>query len=100
MTEINKEVTQQRRTIMGQVDYSLQFITSLKKQLMDVSHPNMQMNWAVGGFVMCLLSGLLHEIQATVLSPNEEPKTATENLIYIKQRFINLIDLMLANQIN
>jgi hypothetical protein len=96
---VNKEVTQQRRTIMGQIDYSLQFINSLKKQLMDVSHQNMQMNWAVGGFVMCLLSGLLHEIQTTILSP-DEPKTATENLIDIKQRFNNLIDLMLENHIN
>jgi hypothetical protein len=96
--EISQEVTKQRRTVMGQIDYSLQFITSLKKQLMDVGSPHSAMNWAIGGFVITLFSSLLHEIQDSILSPKEnENKTAIENLNDIKKRFNGVIDLMLKN---
>lgn len=97
MSELTQEVTSQRRTIIGQVEYSLQFMNSLKKQLMDVSNPHAQVNWAVGGFIAVLVSGLLHQIDENILKNTDEVKTAVENLNDIKKHFSDFIDLMLVN---
>jgi hypothetical protein len=65
---------------------------------MDVGNPHARVNWAVGGYVMVLISGLLHQIDEIVLKP-EDGKflTAEEGLNEIKKQFCEFVDLMLEN---
>lgn len=99
--DVTPEVSKQRRTVIGQVDYSLSFLKSLRGQLMDVSSPNINLNWAIGGFISILISALLHNIEETVLNKEtNEFQTAEQNLLEIKKRFSDFIDLMLKEQAN
>ena len=89
-------MSQQKRTIMGACDYSIETLRNLKKDLSDTSHPNHEINWAYGGLVTALVSKL---IQACGCVFEESCQTAEPNalrdLLEIQSRFNEFVTNMI-----
>ncbi len=85
----------QKHTIIGACDYSIATIQQLKRDLQDISAPNPDLNWAIGGIVATLSSNLLQicdqVFQEATL--DGEPN-AKKDLLEIKNRFGEFIDRM------
>ncbi len=52
-------MSSQRRTIMGNCDYTISTLQLLKKDLSDIDSKHAEINWAIGGIVIALSSQLL-----------------------------------------
>ena len=94
MTKMN-----QRRTVMGACDYSIQYLNSLKKSFMDLGNKNMETTWAVGGVVVTLTSNLIQmsdEVFGQSMQTGESD--AKSDLLEIKTRFNAFIDRMLDSE--
>ncbi len=89
----------QKRTIMGACDYSLAYLKSLRKNMMDVGSKHQQIAWAIGGIVVTLTSNLIKACEDTFGASVQcgEP-SARKDLLEIKDKFNAFIDRMLENE--
>jgi hypothetical protein len=90
-------MSSQERTIMGACDYSLATLQGIKKTLGDISHPNKEINWAIGGVIITLTSYLLKLCGEQFMSEEREPSSAKEDIKAIQAQFNEFIDRMLNN---
>lgn len=89
----------QRRTIIGMCDYSIAGLQQLKRDLMDVGNKNQEINWAVGGIVLTLVSNLLQTCEVVFKESMETGiPDAKQDLNEIKQRFNSFIDGMVNHE--
>ncbi len=52
-------MTNQKRTIMGALDYSIIALQNIKKDLCIADNPHAEINWAVGGVVTMMVAHLI-----------------------------------------
>ena len=85
----------QKHTIIGACDYTIATMQQLKRDLQDISAPNRELNWAIGGIVATLSSNLLQicdqVFQEATLDGQPNAKGDLEE---IKNRFSAFIDRM------
>lgn len=88
-------MSHQKRTIMGACDYSLAALQNLKKDLADVGNPNHEINWAIGGIVITLVSQLMRTC-ATVFEESAQSgePNAKQDIGEIQHRFNEFITQM------
>ena len=89
----------QKRTIMGACDYSLETLQNLKKDLSDVSAKNSAANWAIGGIVIALVSHLIQTC-GTVFdeaAQSSEPN-AKNDISEIQKRFNEFLNNMVNQE--
>jgi hypothetical protein len=91
-------MSSQERTIMGACDYSLATLQGIKKTLGDISNPNKEINWAIGGVIITLTSHLLKLCGEQFMSEEREPATAKEDIKAIQTQFNEFIDRMLTHE--
>lgn len=85
----------QRRTIMGGIDYTLSTMHQLKKDLMRVDDPNLEVNWARGGIIITLISQLIiiaDEVMQVSIKGAEGD--AAQDLAEIQTRFNDFLNKM------
>jgi hypothetical protein len=88
----------QNRTIMGALDYSVASLQGIKKELMDIGHPQKVMNWAVGGMIISLTSNLIRTCHETFLETGQTGEAnAKDDLKLIQSRFNEFMDKMINN---
>lgn len=88
----------QNRTIMGALDYSIASLQGMKKVLMDISHPQKELNWAVGGLITILVSHLLRDCQETFIETGHAGEAnAQDDLRIIQAKFNEFIEGMINN---
>jgi hypothetical protein len=88
-----------QRTIIGACDYSLEGLKLLKRELMDVSCPNKEINWAIGGLVFTLVAHLLQTCEKVIAEAMKEGFTdCKSDMIKIKTRFNEIIDNMINHE--
>lgn len=88
----------QNRTIMGALDFSLESLKNMKTAMMDVGHPNKELNWAVGGIITTIVSNLIKIAHETILdSGNNEQANANSDLKIIQDKFNQFMDRMINN---
>jgi hypothetical protein len=87
----------QKRTVMGACEYSLETFRSMKKTLSNLDNADNDMTWAVAGLITCLTSKLLQICEEVIqeMSQNDKP-SAKQDLITIKARFNEFIDDMIS----
>ena len=81
-------MSNQKRTIMGGCDYSIAALQNLKKDLADISNPNHEINWAIGGIVITLVSQLIRTCSLVFVEAAQsgEPN-AKQDISEIQHRF-------------
>jgi hypothetical protein len=91
-------MSNQRRTIMGACEYSIATLTNLKKDLSDRDSKHAELNWAIGGIVVTLVSQLLQICDSVFVEAAQagEPN-AKQDLSEIQERFNKLIERMIDN---
>lgn len=88
----------QNRTIMGALDFSLESLKNMKTAMMDVGHPNKELNWAVGGIITTLVSNLIRVTHETILDKSSVGEAnANEDLKIIQAKFNEFMDRMINN---
>ena len=86
----------QNRTIMGALDFSLESLKNMKTAMMDISHPNKELNWAVGGIITTLVSNLIRVTHETILDTgNAGEANANDDLKIIQTKFNEFMDRMI-----
>jgi hypothetical protein len=83
---------------MGGIDYTLATMHQLKKDLMRVDDPNIDVNWARGGIIVTLVSQLIiiaDEVMQESIKSGEG--NAREDLTEIRGSFDSFMEQMLAN---
>lgn len=88
----------QNRTIMGALDYSIASLQGIKKALMDISHPQKELNWAVGGIIITLTSNLLRTCQDTFMETGQTgDANAKSDMQLIQGKFNDFMNRMIDN---
>lgn len=89
----------QNRTIIGALDYSIASLQNIKTTLMDISHPQKELNWAVGGIITTLVSQLLRNCHETFIDTgNTGEANAKEDMKQIQAKFNDFMDRMINNE--
>lgn len=92
-------MSNQKRTIIGAIEYSLATMQNLKRDLQDISAINAELNWAIGGIVATLSSNLLQICnQVFQESAADGNPNAKQDLTEIKNRFGEFIDRMVNHE--
>jgi hypothetical protein len=92
-------MSNQKRTIIGAIEYTIATMQNLKKDLQDIGAANHELNWAIGGIVATLSSNLL-QICNQVFQEScamGEPN-AKQDLTEIKTQFSEFIDRMVNHE--
>lgn len=86
----------QRRTILGACEYSIQSLVNMKKSMMDLGDKNQEISWAIGGIVSALSSNLLQICDSVFSEALQcgEPN-AKQDLMEIKTQFNEFIENMI-----
>ena len=88
----------QNRTIIGALDYSIASLQNIKTTLMDISHPQKELNWAVGGIIVTLVSQLMRNCHETFIDTgNTGEANAKGDLTQIQAKFNEFIERMINN---
>jgi hypothetical protein len=88
----------QKRTIMGSCDYSIETLKNLKRDLGKIGSPNQEVLWALGGIVCALTSNLLHICDKVFHESLKENGTnAQRDLRAVQLEFNAFIERMLNN---
>lgn len=88
-------MSSQKRTIMGACDYSIAALQNLKRDLADLGNPNHEINWAIGGIVIILVSQLTRicgRVFAEAAQSGEP--NAKQDISEIQHRFNDFISQM------
>jgi hypothetical protein len=87
----------QKRTIMGGLDYTLASLHEIKRELLDVGGERQKIAWAVGGLVVSLMANLMRMIEDVIMkaAENHETASAKDDLTEILKRFTALMNQML-----
>lgn len=87
----------ERRTTMAALDWSLEYLKDIKRNMLHGDQKKQELAWAVGGIVVALESHLLMSC-AEVLkdSVTRDGAKAKDDLIAIKSRMLEFFDKMLA----
>lgn len=89
----------QKRTIMGSCDYSIETLKNLKRDLSQIGAKNSDIIWAIGGIVCALNSNLLQICdQVFNSSLAERGGNAKEDLRAIQTKFNEFIDRMVDSE--
>jgi len=83
---------------MGGIDYTLATMHQLKKDLMRVDDPNIDVNWARGGIIVTLISRLImiaDDVMKDTLKSGEGD--AIKDLTAIQAEFNDFMDRMLGD---
>ena len=92
-------MSNQKRTIIGAVEYTIATMQNLKKDLQDISAVNPVLNWAVGGIVATLSSKLLQICNDVFQeSAAQGEPNAKQDLTEIKERFNQFVDQMVNHE--
>lgn len=92
-------MSNQKRTIIGAIEYTLATMQNLKKDLQDIGAVNAELNWAIGGIVATLSSNLLQICnQVFQESAADGQPNAKQDLTEIKNRFGEFIDRMVNHE--
>lgn len=92
-------MSNQKRTIIGAIDYTIATMQNLKRDLQDVGANNPELNWAIGGIVSTLASNLLQTCdQVFQESAADGQPNAKADLLEIKERFGAFIDRMVNHE--
>lgn len=89
----------QHRTTMGACEYSILALQNLKKDLSRIDDPNHEINWAIGGIVITLVShlirtcGIVFEEAAQLGAPN-----AKQDISEIQHRFNEFVSTMVNHE--
>lgn len=88
----------QKRTIMGACDYSIATMQHLKKDLSDVGSKHQELNWAIGGIIITLVSQLIRtcDIVFNEAAQSNE-KNAKQDISEIQHRFNEFVSQMIEN---
>lgn len=89
-------MSNQKRTIMGACEYSIATLQNLKKDLCDVGNPNHEINWAIGGIVISLVSQLIRvsgQVFEEAIQSNEP--NAKNDIAEIQKRFNDFVSNMI-----
>ncbi len=87
----------QKRQILGALDYSLASLNNLKKSLTQYGEKQSDIQWAVGGLFAMLASFLLSTMHEIIYeNPVSENNDAKTDILEIQKRFNNFIDDMIA----
>ena len=89
----------ERRSIMGACEYSINALQNIKKGLSDIGNSNMELTWAIGGIVIALMSQLMRicdEVLNTSIKLGEPD--ARIDLMEIRNRFNSFIDGMMNHE--
>jgi len=88
----------QNRSIIGALDYSITSLQNIKTTLMDISHPQKELNWAVGGVIVALMSQLMRICHETfVETGNTGDANAKDDLVLIQSKFNDFMHRMINN---
>lgn len=88
-------MSSQKRTIMGGCDYSIAALQNLKKDLSDIGNPNHEINWAIGGIVISLVSQLIRiSSQVFEEAAQSGEANAKQDLTEIQHRFNEFVSAM------
>jgi hypothetical protein len=91
-------MSKQNRTVIGALDYSIASLQNLKGTLMDISHPQKELNWAVGGIIITLTSHLLRVCQDTFIEATQtDEANAKTDMLTIKTKFNDFMERMISN---
>lgn len=81
----------QKRTIMGSCDYSIETLKNLKRDMSQIGAKNSEILWALGGIICAMTSNLL-QICDQVFT--EGQGNAKEDLKAVQTKFNAFIDRM------
>ena len=88
----------QNRTIIGALDYSIASLQGIKSALMDIAHPQKELNWAVGGIIVTLTSNLLRTCQDTFIETGKTGEAnAQSDMKIIQGKFNEFMSRMIDN---
>lgn len=91
-------MSSQNRTIIGALDYSIASLQGIKSALMDISHPQKELNWAVGGIIVTLTSNLLRTCQDTFIETGQTGEAnAQGDMKIIQAKFNEFMNRMIDN---
>ena len=91
-------MSSQKRTIMGALDYSIASLQNIKDAMMDYGHPQKELNWAMGGLIVTLISHLMrlcHEAFAE--ASQSESASAVKDMQAIQAKFNDFMQRMIDN---
>jgi hypothetical protein len=88
----------QKRTIMGSCDYSIETLKNLKRDMSQIGAKNSEILWALGGIICAMTSNLLQICdQVFNESAREGQGNAKEDLRAVQVKFNAFIDRMVDN---
>jgi hypothetical protein len=89
----------QKRTIMGACDYSIETLKALKRDMTQLGAKNGEFLWAIGGIVCAMTSNLLQICdQVFNQSASEGQGDAKEDIRAIQAKFNAFIDRMVDDE--
>lgn len=89
----------ERRSVMGACEYSIESLQKIKKQMMDSSDPDFPTKWAVGGLIMTLVSSLLQISHKVIKEASKSDNAnAHDDLRRIKGEFGQFMDGMIDHE--
>lgn len=91
-------MSNQRRTIMGACDYSIETLKNLKRDMSQIGAPNSEILWAIGGIVCSMTSKLIQICDQVITeSAQESGGSSKEEIRKIQAKFNEFIERMVEN---
>ena len=91
-------MSSQQRTIMGALDYSIASLQNIKDAMMDHGHPQKELNWAMGGLIVTLVSHLMRLCHETFIEAlQSDSASPVKDMQAIQSKFNDFIQRMIDN---
>lgn len=87
----------QKQSIVRMCESTLQYLTDIRKTLLNVDDPKAQHHWALGGFIITLVGNYLRIIQGVIHDANRDNLSAKDDLLKIKEQVNAFLDDMIGS---
>lgn len=82
--------------IISALNNNIDALNGIRKALLDISHPQKELNWAVGGIIVTLSSFLMSTCHQVFTNENAaNSASAYDDVSKIKDEFVRFVDGML-----
>ena len=89
----------QKQSIIKSCEHSINVLTGIRKNLLDVGGKDRELTWAVGSMYIVLINGLLAIIEETFRHAMPDGAPSAENdLLLIQEGFTIFIDTMIKGE--
>jgi hypothetical protein len=88
----------QERTIIGACDYSIASLQNIRAALLDYGNSQKELNWAMGGLIVTLVSHLMRLCHETFVEATQsDSASAVNDMQAIQSKFNDFMQRMIDN---